>query len=73
MATLDLFDLLDKVDAAPFVVEAQAEYSLALRALKGALPPELLAALLAVDAAHGAGLVAAARAGYEAAGGEVLL
>ncbi len=75
MATLDLFDLLTAVETTPGVVEAQREYSDALKHLRAILPVAvadcLWLAVLKVDAAHGAVMVETSAAGYLAAGGKL--
>ena len=75
MATLDVFGLLDVVEAAPGVIEAQGEYRAAMAALKDILPAALFDALwravLAIDEAHGRVMCEMAMAGFAAAGGEL--
>lgn len=75
MATLDLFDLLTAVETTPGVVDAQREYSDALKALRAILPAAvadcLWLAVLKVDEAHGRVMVEASEAGYLVAGGKL--
>jgi hypothetical protein len=75
MTTLDLFDLLTEVETSPGVVDAQREYSDALKALRAILPAAvadcLWLAVLDVDAAHGRVMVETSEAGFKAAGGKL--
>lgn len=75
MATLDIFGLMDAVDADPGVIEARHEYNQALDALRAVLPSPVFDALwrlaLDIDGAAGSAVVAAAEAGFAAAGGKL--